>query len=311
MALLINIGLPEWMTDEALREHLKPQLPGIEIYCGQPERPLPDVVMLATSQMPPGTASMLPNLSLVQKLGAGVEKIVNDPDLPPRVVVTRLAPSIQGREIAEYFLAYVMRGQRNMGSHEAGAAQGLWQPIPPKTTTGTTIGVLGMGHIGSYTARLFASLGFRVLGWSRSAKSIEGVECRSGREALEGVLAESDYVACILPSTPATHGLFDSALLASMKPSAVLMNAGRGDLIVEGALIDALDSGSLAGAVLDVFLEEPLPEGHPFWRHPRVTVTPHVSGWHLDDSWDDVAENYLRLRDGRPLLHRVDRTAGY
>ena len=140
---------------------------------------------------------------------------------------------------------------------------------------------------------------------------MDGVDCRHGLDALPGVLAACDYVACVLPSTPETRDLFDAALFAAMKPDAVIINVGRGDLIVEDALLGALDDGHLGGAVLDVFRAEPLPPKHPFWTHPKITVTPHVSGWHLTGGLEDVAENYKRLAAGEPLLHEVDRAAGY
>jgi glyoxylate/hydroxypyruvate reductase A len=311
MALLIDVGLPAWMTDQALHDVLAPLLPGVTIYCGRPAEDRPDVVMLATAELAADVVTKLPNLALVQKLGAGVEKILRDPDLPADVRVARLTPDIQAEEIAQYCLAYVLRDQRHMALHETSAAQGHWNPKPPRRNAETTVGVLGLGHIGGRAARLFASLGFRVLGWSRTPKSIDGADCRAGLDALPGLLSACDYVVSILPATPETRDLFDAELMGHMKPGAVLINAGRGDLIVEAALIDALDGGWLGGAVLDTFRQEPLPPGHPFWRHPRVTVTPHVSGWHVDGGLEDVAENYRRLADGRPLLHEVDRAAGY
>ncbi len=311
MALLIDTGLPHWMTDEALREVLAPLLPDTTIYCGRPDKPRPDVIMLATAEFRADVLSLLPSLALVQKLGAGVEKIVRAPDLPPHLRLARLAPDIQAREIAEYCLAYVLRHQRNMGLHEAAAAAGTWNPVAPRRTDRSTVGVLGLGHIGGWTARLFAKLGFEVLGWSRSPHVIDGVDCRAGADALPDLLAACNYVVAILPATPHTRHLFDTELIASIKPGAVLINVGRGDLIVEEALIEALDSGALGGAVLDVVAQEPLPAGHPLWRHPRVTITPHVAGWHLDGGFDDVAENYRRLTAGQALLHEVDRTLGY
>ncbi len=166
-------------------------------------------------------------------------------------------------------------------------------------------------HVGATVAATFAGLGFRVLGWSRSAKDLPGVECHHGEDSLDGVLGEADFVASVLPSTPLTAGLFDGDRIGRIKGGGVLLNAGRGDLIVIRDLIDALDAGHLAGAVLDVFPTEPLPMDDPLWTHPGVTVTPHVSGWHLDEGLDDVAENYRRLAAGEDLLHAVDRGAGY
>ncbi len=124
------------------------------------------------------------------------------------------------------------------------------------------------------------------------------------------MLAECDYVASVLPSTPQTHHLFNSRVLAAMKKGATLINVGRGNLIVEEDLLAALDSGQVGRAVLDVFMQEPLPGEHPFWQHPQVTVTPHVSGWHVGGGLEVVAENYRRLLEKRPLLDLVNRGAG-
>lgn len=148
--------------------------------------------------------------------------------------------------------------------------------------------------------------------WMTNDERIDGVVCKHGPDTLFSVLGESDYIVSILPSTPQTRDLIDAQALRAMKTGASIINAGRGDLIVEDDLIAALDAGHLVGATLDVFREEPLPEKHPFWSHPKITITPHVSGWHLTGGLEDIAENYRRLVRGRePLLHEVDRSAGY
>ena len=311
MALLIDIRNPEWMTEEALRDRLAPLMPNVPILCGPEEGDLSDVRMAAVSRLYPGMAERLPKLDLVQKLGAGVESILDDPALPPQVRVARIVSDMPADEIAQYCLAYALRFARNMPAHEAAQREGRWEPLAPRRADTMTVAVLGLGQIGGRTARLFAATGFRTLGWSRTPKTLEGVACRAGMETLPAMLGEADVVAAILPATAQTRGLFDAALLARMKPGAVLVNAGRGDLIVDDDLLAALDAGTPGHAVLDVFHREPLPAGHPFWRHPQVTVTPHVSGWHIDDGLPVVAENYRRLIDGRPLLNEVDRTRGY
>lgn len=270
-----------------------------------------DIRMLAVSSLAADLPGQLPNLELVQKLGAGVETIVNHPALSPRVRVARLKPAAPAQEIAEFCLAYILRNQRNMAAHEDAQARRSWEPVEPRYAPDTTVGVLGLGHIGGCTAALLRHVGFRVIGWARSAKSIDGIDCRHGGDALAPMLGECDYVAAILPSTAATQGLFDAKLLGAMKPGSLLINAGRGDLIDEPALIDCLNSGPLTGAVLDVLGIEPLPPENPLWTHPGVTITPHVSGWHLGDALNDVAENYRRLINGTPLLHEVDRARGY
>ena len=235
MALLIDIRQPDWMTEEALRDELAPLLPGVTIHCGPldaiPEdAPLDDVRMIAVIGLHRGVVERLPALELVQKLGAGVDGIVSRPELPEGVRVARLAPDAPADEIAEYCLAYVLRGQRNMARHEADQAARRWMPLAPKPRAETRVAVLGLGHIGGRTAALFSRLGFRVLGWSRSLKSLPGVECHAGTDALPGVLAQADYVAAILPSTLETTDLFDAAMLGAMKPGATLINAGRGEV---------------------------------------------------------------------------------
>ena len=299
------------MTDEALRDELAPHLPGKTLYCGYPDGPMPDVTMLAVVKLVPGLLEMLPNLKLVQKLGAGVDGIVGDGSFPEHLRLTRLRPDAPADEIAEYCLAYVLRFQRNMPMHEVSAVNREWEPIAPRRANETTVAVLGLGHIGSRTAILFAHLGFHVIGWSRTPKTINYVDCRHGMDCLDPILEEADYVVSILPSTGETRALFDAGRFSGMKPGAVLINAGRGDLIVDADLIAALDQGRPGHAVLDVFPQEPLPKIHKFWDHPKITVTPHVSGWHLGDGIKDVAENYLRLCEGKELLNEVDPQRGY
>ncbi|MEM7424977.1 MAG: glyoxylate/hydroxypyruvate reductase A [Pseudomonadota bacterium] len=311
MALLIDVGMPEWMEDEALKTDVLALLPDAEVRTIAEPGDMSDIDMLATTRLRPDLPAQLPNLKLVQKLGAGVDTMVSHPGLAENVRITRLKPDAPAREIAEYCVTYVLRDQRNLNLHAANQAKGIWEPVAPRRTPETTVAVLGLGHIGGRAARMFAALEFNVIGWSRSPKYTEGIDCRWGMDTLPALLAESDYICSILPSTELTRGLFGATVLSAMKPGSVLINAGRGDLIVEGDLIAALNAGAPGHAVLDVLPVEPLPAGHAFWTHPAITVTPHVSGWHLGDALKDVAENYRRLSAGQPLLHEVDRARGY
>ena len=310
MALLIDIGHTGWMTPQEVRDQILAAQPGIDIRLPDDLGQTDDIRMAAVSRLDPDLPAKLPNLALVQKLGAGVETIVAHPALPTHVRVCRLKPMEPAREIAEWALAFCLRDQRHMTEYATAQSRHTWAPQAPRQTAKTRAAVLGLGHIGATTARLFRDLGFITSGWSRSPKTIDGVTCTHGNDALPALLAEQDYVIAILPSTVETRDLFDAEMLAHMKPGAVLLNAGRGDLIDEDALIDALDNG-LGGAVLDVTRTEPLPPSSPLWAHPGVTITPHVSGWHLGDAMNDVAENYRRLIAGEPLLHEVDRKRGY
>lgn len=311
MALLIDIGITGWMEESDLAAQVLASMPDADVRIstdmGNPE----DITMAAVVSLNSDRTAQLPNLQLVQKLGAGVETIVNHPALADHVRVTRLKPDAPAREIAEWFLAYVLRAQRHLSEHAASQANAAWEPIEPRYTPDTVVGVLGLGHIGSRSAGMLRDIGFKVKGWSRSPKTIEGVDCLHGYDALPAMLGECDFVCAILPSTEDTRGLFDRALLSKMKPGSHLLNAGRGDLIDEAALMVALDNGPLQHAILDVVSQEPLPADNPLWAHPKVTITPHVSGWHLGEALKDVAENFRRLSTGETLLHEVDRARGY
>jgi glyoxylate/hydroxypyruvate reductase A len=311
MALLVNIGHDGWYSDSELAAELRNLAPGADIRTLAAPGDLADVTMLAVSGLASDLPAQLPNLALVQKLGAGVETIVAHPALAPHVQVTRLKPLEPAREIAQYCLAYVLQGQRNILAHAANQARASWEPLEPKQNHKTRVGVLGMGHIGGETATLMRDLGFEVHGWSRSAKEMQGVTCHHGAAALEPMLGICDYICAILPSTGETCGLINAQTLAAMKPGATFINAGRGDLVDEAALIADLDRGHLGHAVLDVFCTEPLPAQDPLWSHPQVTITPHVSGWHLGEALQDVVENFRRLGAGEDLLHAVDRQRGY
>lgn len=313
MTILISLNLPEWMTPHQMRDILRPLLGDDVPIHTYPDDPgdLNAVEMLICERLMPGLAAQLPNLKLVQKLGAGVETMAASPELPPDVRVCRLRSDTCANEMAEFCLAFVLRDHKQLRHYGADQASQKWNPIEPPLNADVTIGVLGLGFIGGLTAKLMVTLGFRVLGWSRSPKSIDGVDSRHGPDALKPMLGDCDYVCSVLPSTPMTRGLMNAETLAAMKPGSTLINVGRGDLVDEGALLAALDAGRPAHAVLDVVSQEPLPADNPLWTHPGVTLTPHVSGWHMDGSFDDVADNWRRLQSGTPLLNEVDRGAGY
>jgi glyoxylate/hydroxypyruvate reductase A len=169
-----------------------------------------------------------------------------------------------------------------------------------------------MGVFGQDAAAKLRLLGFVVAGWSRTAKDLPGIACHHGAEGLSPFLARTNILVCLLPLTPLTEGILDAGLLASLPEGASLINVARGQHLVDADLIAALDGGHIAGAVLDVFNGEPLAADHPFWRHPKVTVTPHIAS--LSDPRtiiEQVVENLRRCEAGRPLLHQVDPARGY
>ena len=229
------------MREEVLRNTLAPHLPDVELLCGISEK-RNDVVMAAV-----------------------VDGILHGTGLPRHIRVTRLVTDLPVTEIAVYCLARVLQFQRNLHSHRADEAAKSWNPLPPKLTSETTVGVLGLSVIGRLTAKKFASLGYKVIGWSKSQKQFDGIDYRFGDEALDGVLKVVDYLVCILPYTDANRDFIDSQRLALVKPNAVIINAERGDFIVGQDLIAALDTADIAHAVSDIFRQDPMPGEHPFW----------------------------------------------
>lgn len=307
MGLHIDIGQPDWMEDDALRARLAPLLPGVAITTGPPEGPMPGVRMLALSRLAPGGLEPFPALELVQKLGAGVESVLGA--LRPGIRVARLRPDAQARQIAEWCLAHVLARHRHLARYRADQEAARWAPVEPVLPEDRPVLVLGAGAIGAAVARAFAANGFPATCWRRSPGDVGGVPCTDG--PLAEALAGAEIVVAALPSTPATAGLLDAGALGAMRPGALLLNVGRGDLVDEAALMAALDVGRPGHAVLDVLREEPLPPGDPLWRHPGVTITPHVSGWHLGEALDDVADNWRALAEGRPLRGEVDPARAY
>ena len=311
MALLIDVKHPDWMKDEELRDTLLQHFPELDIRTGADPGNPEDIEMLTVSTYLPQEAQRYPNLKLIQKTGAGVNNILDDDTLPGEILVTRLQTDVSGAEMAEYALAYVLQEQRQLRQYHMHQQRSEWVFYAPRKAAETTVAVLGLGRIGALVAERFVINGFRVSGWSRSLKQLDRVDCQAGDDGLGRVLAGADYVVSVLPSTPDTLQMFNRALFQRFNPAALFINVGRGDLVNEPDLIAALDAGELAGAVLDVMSQEPLPSDNPLWLHPRVQLTPHVSGFHLGDAVLDIGENYRRLKRGEPLLHQVDRERGY
>ncbi|RMD49303.1 MAG: glyoxylate/hydroxypyruvate reductase A [Alphaproteobacteria bacterium] len=255
--------------------------------------------------------SVFPRLRAVLSTWAGVERVVNNPTL--RVPLTRMVDPGLTQGMTEYVLGHVLRF--HLGTDRIEAEQdGIWrgaERIPPLAGE-RRVGVLGLGALGAAAARALAGLGFEVHGWARRPRELPGVRVHHGAAGLDAVLERAEILVLLLPHTPQTENILDARAIARLPAGATVINPGRGALIDDEALLAALDSGHLRGAVLDVFRTEPLPPDHPFWRHPRVLVTPHVAADTRPESAARViAENIRRFLAGEPPLHLVDRAAGY
>lgn len=296
---------------EAWRDALRARLPGLEVRIS-PEFGEPTEIEAALVwRAPPGMLRAFPKLRLIQSLAAGVDGLLADPDLPD-VPLCRLVDESMARGMSEFVLTLVLKYHRRLDHFAREQRAGRWSFALPEPPAATRVGIMGLGELGTHAAGVLVAQGFTVRGWSRSAKELPGCKTFAGAHGLAPFLAGSDILVCLLPLTDATRGILDARMFAGLPDSARLINVGRGAHLVEPDLLAALDGGRLAHASLDCFAEEPLPPGHPFWAHPLIDITPHIAAFADPDSAvDAVADNLRRLRDGRPLLHLVDRGRGY
>lgn len=261
---------------------------------------------------PAGLIGSFPNLRAVFALGAGVDKFLQLSDLSPALPLIRLVDAGMARQMIEYALFGVLWFQRDFDSYAEARHRAEWRAETAWAAERTRIGVLGLGALGGQVARALAGFGYPVAGWRRSGPPVEGVRTLTGTDGLAELLAESDVLLALLPSTPDTRGLLDAAALSRLPKGAGVVNMGRGDQLDPAALLGLIDAGHLRGAVLDVFAAEPLPAESPLWRHPRVLVTPHVAAATLPEpSARQIAENIRRIKAGQPAAGLVDRSCGY
>ena len=226
----------------------------------------------------PGWLATLPNLRLILSSGAGVDHITRDPDWPRHVPIVRMGGPETAQRMSEYVCLAALALLRDLPTAIAGQAARRWVEMPSgRTAPETRVGIMGLGNLGAHAAGMLRGLGFQVSGWSRTAKSLPGVDCYAGPGERDAFLAGADILVCLLPDTPETRGAIRAETIALLPPGAGVVNAGRGGHVVLPDLLAALDAGRLSGAVLDVFEVEPLPEDAAVWRHPRVIVTPHVA----------------------------------
>lgn len=248
----------------------------------------------------------------IVNLGAGVDALLAVPTLPARVPILRLTDAGMAPQMAEYVTLAVLAAYREQLAYAEQQRAGLWKPRRRIDKSGFRVGLLGMGVLGRAVTAALQPFGFPLAGFSRTTRDVPGVAMHAGREGLHAMLAATSLLVCMLPLTPATRGLLDATTLRRLPRGAHVVNVARGGLVVEADLLAALDDGHLASATLDVFNEEPLPAGHPFWHHPRIVLTPHVSAATLiEDSVAQVAQRIAAHARGERVDGVVDRARGY
>ena len=263
-------------------------------------------------QLKTDTIARYPNLKLLCATAAGVEKVIPAPSVSDHVMVMRTVDPLVNIGVAQYVLLMALRHIRALPLYARQQQDHQWTRHRPPDPYSLTAAVLGLGEAGRTVAALLQGAGFRVAGWSRSARTIPGVECFSGEAGLAACLGRANVLVCALPLTAETAGLLDQRTLALLPKGAYVINVARGGHLVEADLLGLIDAGHLAGAALDVQAVEPLPATSPLWDHPGVTITPHIAAQaSVDSVVTQFAENWRRFRAGAPLLNLIDRTRGY
>ncbi|HEY7243168.1 MAG TPA: NAD(P)-dependent oxidoreductase [Xanthobacteraceae bacterium] len=287
-------------------------LPDAAIHCATtPEEAspyLPDTEILYGWGFPAQMLKSMPRLRWLQKMGAGVDEIIEDWPFGPEVLLTRTAGELIAPRMTEYAVAAILDQSLELATARAQQRRHDWSYYEVGTIRKLTVGIAGVGEIGAAVGRAVRGLGARAIGWRRSEDACAGVdEVFAGNAALPRFAGLCDALVLVLPLTRETKGLFGARLLACCRRGAHIVNIGRGGVIDEAALLDALDTGLVGHATLDVFANEPLAPGHPFWGHPRVTVTPHICGPLVpEDVVPHFLANHAAFLNGCPLKNVID-----
>ena len=306
--------LSEVLDMEYLATAFREVSPGIDVRQGAELGAL-DEIDIAVCWFPPhGRLAQLPKLRLAQSLAAGVDHMLADAQLPRDVPLCRIVDSGMAAGMNAYVSWAVVQQHRGMRAYVASSANGLWQEQPVVSPRKHRVGIAGMGTLGMACAGALATIGYAVRGWSRSAKADlpEGVTGYHGAGQLDAFLSGCDTLVCLLPLTPETHGFLSADLFSKLPHGAHLINVGRGDHLVEADLLRALERGQLSAATLDAFSQEPLPASHPFWKDPRILVTPHIATRtdRLVIAQQTLA-NLAALEQGIRPVNQVDIDRGY
>ena len=263
-------------------------------------------------KMPHGELAKFPNLKLIISMAAGVDHVLSDPDRPKGVPIVRVTDPHMARSMGHWFLMNILRLHRETAHFDNLRAEKIWPPEIAFDTDAISVGILGLGYLGTHVAQMLKAVGLRVQGWSRTQKNLDGIQSFSGKVGLDQMLSNTNYLACLLPNTPATEGIMSLNCFNKMPRGSYVLNAGRGSQLVEADLLQALDNGQIKGAALDVFETEPLPKDHPFWTDTRILMTPHhAAEVFLPAAAQTFLKNIYSIRNNQPLTGLVNEELGY
>lgn len=309
MALIIRVGpaRQQWWLD-----HLQSLLPEMDCRGWDDPGDPADIEIAVVWKPPAGGLKRFSNLRAIVSIGAGIDHVLDDPELPRHVPIIRTTGKDLKTRMREYIVLHTLRLHRRLPEIEAAETRQEWLQLVNPPAYQRHVGLMGLGDLGADCALTLKAVGFKVAGWSRREKAIDGITCYAGPDGLQAFLASTEILICLLPLTPATKGILNADLFEKMPKGASIINAARGGHLVDEDLLGALDSGQISAATLDVFHQEPLPADHPFWRHPGVLVTPHVASL-IDPvtGGKAIAANVRKFLAGESVPDLVDLEQGY
>jgi len=294
------------------KEHMSSLLPEFEFFLADEEMDKSSIDFAIVWKPEPGWLKTFENLQCIVSMGSGIDHVLCDPELPKHLPIIRTTGHDLSVRMREYVVLHVLRLHRRLPEIVAAQETREWRQIIEPPAHQRRVGVMGLGNLGGDCARTLAAIGFDVAGWARSQKSIDGITCYAGSAGKNKFLARTEILVCMLPLTPETEGIMNTELFNSLPKGASIINTARGQHLVEQDLLDALESGQIKAATLDVFHVEPLPDDHPFWPHPNVLVTPHVASL-LDPEagGKSIAENLLKFVAGEDIENLIPQGKDY
>ncbi|MEB8329140.1 glyoxylate/hydroxypyruvate reductase A [Flavobacteriaceae bacterium KMM 6897] len=292
------------------KDILQNESPDVPIFEFGEEHPKEAITMALVWQHPKDSLKQYPNLKCVASMGAGVDFIMADPNVSKLMTITRVVDPMLASDMSEFVVASIFAHLKNLSFYGRQELQKSWTRIEYLRKKDVTIGIMGLGELGRTLAKDLQHLGFQVQGWANSKK--EGITTFIDQKELPLFLASTSILVCLLPLTGETKNILNKDLFRKLPKDAYVINVARGGHLVETDLLHMVNSGHLSGASLDVFSQEPLPEDHPFWGHPKINITPHIASISSPSSIvPQILENYGRLTLGKQLMNVVSVSKGY
>ncbi len=276
------------------------------------EGDLNEIEIVLVWNYPHGILKKYPNLKWIASMGAGVDHILKDPDLPSSIPITRIVDKKLAKDMGTFVLATVLNHIRGLSNYKLNENTSSWLPKPYSEIEDLTIGIMGMGLLGQETAKNLSALNTTIIGWSRTTKKNLNFPMYTGQNDFDAFLSKSNILICLLPLTKSTENILNKKTFSKLPKGAYVINVARGAHLEEEDLINKIDENHLSGASLDVFKKEPLPSTHPFWKHPKINITPHIASiTHPKSVIDQIITNYNNLLRKKPLTNTVSLERGY